>query len=435
MKFLMILLFSFGLFNFCSNSLYMVCFFMFFFMVVNINLFFNLWVSIYSIFSVDFYSFYLLLLSLWIIGIIMMIKMSNLSLMLMLFLLMVLVLSFSTFNLLMFYFLFEVSLLPIFLLIMFDGYTFERFESALYMFFFTMISSMPFLVIMLDLYNNLKTLMFFILELNIYKMWTMNFVFLMMVFFVKMPMYIVHIWLPKAHVEAPVYGSMILAGVLLKLGSYGMLRMIQLFYLNMENVMWYFISLGLVSGVILSMICLIQVDMKMLVAYSSVVHMSLLIASLSSMSKIGFIGSYLMMIGHGLCSSGLFYIVNISYSRVSSRLIYLNKGLINLNSSLSMWWFLLCVSNFSAPITLSLIGEVFMLMSLISLDLILIIFLMLMSFLSASYSLYLYSLTQHGSMNFMNFNFVSVKVKEYLVLFLHWFPLNMLTFSLNFFMI
>nr|QKK69319.1 NADH dehydrogenase subunit 4 [Rhynchium quinquecinctum] len=435
MKFLLFMVFSFGLMNFSFGNLYMICFLLMFFLILNVNLIFNFWVEIYSIFSIDFYSFYLILLSIWLIGIMLMIKMDKMMIILIMCLLVILFLSFSVFNFLLFYFLFEVSLIPIFLMIMFDGYTFERIEAVMYMFFFTLISSMPFLIILLDFYQFFNTLMFYMLEYLKFKMWKVSFIIMMLVFFVKLPLFIFHIWLPKAHVEAPVYGSMILAGVLLKLGGYGMLRMVQFFYLNLMEIMMYYISIGLISGVVLSFLCMIQIDMKMLVAYSSVVHMSMLVASLSTMSKIGFVGSYLMMIGHGLCSSGLFYLVNLSYKRIGSRLMFMNKGLMNLNSTLGMWWFLMCMGNFSAPISLSLLGEIFMLMSLVSLDLFLMIYLMIMCFLSVAYSLYLFSFTQHGNMNFMNFSFLSISVKEFIIIFIHWFPLNTLIFGMNLFMI
>nr|YP_009539807.1 NADH dehydrogenase subunit 4 [Orancistrocerus aterrimus]AYQ18927.1 NADH dehydrogenase subunit 4 [Orancistrocerus aterrimus] len=435
MKFYLMLIFSFGLMNFCSHNLFMICFFMLFMMFICVNLYYYLWMSLDSFFSFDYYSFYLMGLSLFIIGLMLLIQMEKLSMILLIFLLLFLMMSFSTFNLFMFYFMFESSLLPIFMLVIFDGYAFERFEASYYMFMYTAISSLPFLMIILMLSKDLNTMTYFMIEMYSIKMKSWIFMFLIFVFLVKMPMFMFHIWLPKVHVEAPVYGSMILAGVLLKLGSYGILRMGQMFFLNMNSFSVLMITLGLMGGVSVSLVCLVQIDMKILVAYSSVVHMSLLIASLSTLSKVGFIGSYLMMIGHGLCSSGLFFLVNINYERSGSRLMYLNKGSLSLSSTLSMWSFLLCIVNFSAPISLNLIGEIFMLMSLISVDFLTMIFMMIMCFLSAAYSLYLFSFSQHGQVNLMNFNFYEVNMKEYLILFLHWFPLNMLTFSLNMFMV
>nr|YP_009859734.1 NADH dehydrogenase subunit 4 [Allorhynchium sp. YN]QKK69215.1 NADH dehydrogenase subunit 4 [Allorhynchium sp. YN] len=435
MKFIMFIMFSIGLLNFCYMNLYMCCLLVMFFMLININLIFNLFNLVNMTFSIDFYSMYLIILSIFIISLMLMISMEKFSMFLILLLLLLLILSFSTMNFLMFYFMFEASLIPIFLLIVYNGYSFERYEAAMYMFFFTMISSLPFLMIIIYIMENFGTLMYLMLEILQIKLSSFIFLVMLMVFLVKMPMFFFHIWLPKAHVEAPVYGSMILAGVLLKLGSYGILRLAQFFPYSLMKLSSFIISVSLVGGVVMSLVCLVQVDMKMLVAYSSVVHMSMLIASLMTLSKIGFIGSYLMMIGHGLCSSGLFYIVNINYEYSGSRFLYLNKGTINLNSSLTMWWFLLCISNFSAPISLSLIGEILMLMSLVSLDYLNLFYLMMLCFISAAYSLYLFSYTQHGQMNQLYMKFFYVNVKEYMILFLHWFYLNMMTFCLNYFMI
>nr|YP_009859747.1 NADH dehydrogenase subunit 4 [Antodynerus aff. limbatus YN]QKK69241.1 NADH dehydrogenase subunit 4 [Antodynerus aff. limbatus XZ]QKK69254.1 NADH dehydrogenase subunit 4 [Antodynerus aff. limbatus YN] len=435
MKYYLFLIFSFGVLKFTFDNLYMIGILLMFLMILNCNMNFGMWMEIYSIFSYDFYSFYLIILSIFIISIVFLMKMEKLTKIYILVLLVILVMSFSTFNLLMFYFLFEISLLPIFMLILYNGYTFERFEASLYMFFFTMISSVPFLIILLNIMKCTGSLMFSVLEFTEVKLWAVSFLIMMMVFLVKMPAFFIHIWLPKAHVEAPVYGSMILAGILLKLGSYGILRMYQIFFLNAISLSNYLISFSLIGGLVMSFVCLVQTDMKMLVAYSSVVHMSLLIASMSTLSSIGFIGSYLMMIGHGLCSSGLFFIVNVSYSRMGSRLLYFNKGMVNLDPTLSMWWFLMCISNFSAPLTLSLIAEILMMSSLISFDKMLMLYMMMTCFLSSAYSLYFFSYSQHGESNFMSMKFGKVEVLEYLILFIHWFILNVLIFSLNLFMI
>jgi NADH-ubiquinone oxidoreductase chain 4 len=133
--------------------------------------------------------------------------------------------------------------------------------------------------------------------------------------------------LPKAHVEAPVYGSMILAGVLLKMGGYGLIRLIMIFFKLRIKYNYYIISLRIVGGMLIRLVCLVQVDIKILVAYSSVVHINLIVCSLLTIFKLGFIRSYIIIISHGLCSSGLFYIVDLYYKRTFSRLLFLNKGM------------------------------------------------------------------------------------------------------------
>jgi NADH-ubiquinone oxidoreductase chain 4 len=135
--------------------------------------------------------------------------------------------------------------------------------------------------------------------------------------------------LPKAHVEAPVSGSMILAGVLLKLGGYGLIRVFSI-VLNLSiklNVFW--IILSLTGGVLVSLICLRQIDLKALVAYSSVAHISLVIGGLIVLIRWGWGFSYTLIIAHGLCSSGLFFLVNLFYERLRRRSLLINKGMLS----------------------------------------------------------------------------------------------------------
>uniref|UniRef100_UPI0030FEA74C NADH dehydrogenase subunit 4 n=1 Tax=Vespula orbata TaxID=2684586 RepID=UPI0030FEA74C len=437
MKLMMSLIFSLGMlyFNKSKFSISLVLFFLSSFMLMSmIPYTSNLWVGGYTFFFYDYYSYYLVILSLWICGCMMMIRMSKFIEFGILVLLLSLVVCFFSLNLLMFYLMFEISLMPIFFMILYGGYSFERYEAIMYMLMYTVVSSMPFLWLMLLIFLHYESLMIMVLSFLILQLEWILFLLCLFGFMVKLPMFLFHIWLPKAHVEAPVYGSMILAGVLLKLGSYGMLRMIQLFFFNMKDYSYMIITLGIVGGVFMSLVCLIQVDMKMLVAYSSIVHMSLLVSGMMTMSKIGMIGGLMMMLAHGLCSSGLFYIVNINYECFGSRLIYMNKGSMNVYPSLSLFWFLLCSSNLSAPISLNLISEIFLLISLVSWSLVLIIFLVLLCFFSAAYSLYLFSASQHGALMTTQWEFKNISVLNYFMLIMHWVPLNFMFLSLEMFM-
>lgn len=185
-------------------------------------------------------------------------------------------------------------------------------------------------------------------------------------FFIKMPIYIFHVWLPKAHVEAPVYGSIVLAAVLLKLGIYGLIRLILIFIKICVLYGYIIFRVSIVGRVAVRVMCLIQVDMKRLVAYSSVVHINFLLLSILTLLKVGFLRSYIMIVGHGLCSSGLFYMVNIYYKKSLSRIVFLNKGIISLVPFYALWWFLFCSSNFSFPLSMNFIAELFIIGVIIS---------------------------------------------------------------------
>lgn len=152
---------------------------------------------------------------------------------------------------------------------------------------------------------------------------------------------------------------MVLAAVLLKLGRYGLLRFIEIFYLRSLKYRFIFVSVGIFGGIYISLVRLIQIDMKSLVAYSSVVHMNIIVCCLYTIIKLGFIRSYVLIISHGICSSGLFYIVNLYYERSLRRLIFFNKGILNIYPSLRLWWIIYCAINFSFPLSLNFIREVY----------------------------------------------------------------------------
>nr|WPN89773.1 NADH dehydrogenase subunit 4 [Sinoscolia sp. 1 GYN-2023a] len=391
------------------------------------------WSQISYYLGMDLLSLGLIILSFWICSlmflssetIFLMKNYVNLFIFMILILMMFLFLTFSSMNMLLFYLFFECSLIPVLFLIMGWGLQLDRIQASMYLLFYTLFASLPLLLSIIYIYLDKKTLDFMLIFENIFFLnYIYLYFFLILAFFVKMPMFLVHLWLPKAHVEAPVSGSMILAGVMLKLGGYGLLRMYVMIY-NLGifmNFIW--VSISLIGGLMISLICLFQIDLKSLIAYSSVAHMSILLCGLMTMFNWGLMGSFLMMISHGLCSSGMFCLVNIIYERIGSRSILINKGLINFMPSLSLWWFLLCSSNMAAPPSLNLLSEIMLINSMISWSWLILFLLTLLSFFSAFYSLYLYSFTQHGKLNFSLYSFSQGYVREFLLLILHWLPLN-----------
>nr|YP_009241027.1 NADH dehydrogenase subunit 4 [Shijimiaeoides divina]AMK46126.1 NADH dehydrogenase subunit 4 [Shijimiaeoides divina] len=443
MKFLMFLMFMIPLcFQMKIYWLVQMMLFLMFFFFMNITLNIYNFSNLSYMMGLDLLSFGLIMLSVWICCLMIMasenLYKNNLYisyfLLNVMFLLIMLYLTFSMKNLFKFYLFFEGSLIPTLLLIIGWGYQPERIQASMYLLFYTLFMSLPLLMSIFYLNNEINTLMIYMMKFYNFNYFLL-YLSMIMAFLVKMPMYFVHLWLPKAHVEAPISGSMILAGVMLKLGGYGMMRiMIILQKINMKfNFIWIIISL--IGGVYISMKCFCQYDIKSLIAYSSVAHMSLVISGIMTMNYWGYLGSYILMIGHGLCSSGMFCLSNINYERINSRSLFLNKGMMNFMPSMSLWWFLLSSSNMAAPPSMNLMGEMTLIISLISWSKFSMFMLMLISFLSAGYSLYLYSYTQHGKLNLSMMSFYMGLSREYLMMFLHWFPLNLLILKIDYFLL
>nr|YP_009501887.1 NADH dehydrogenase subunit 4 [Arytainilla spartiophila]AWU48852.1 NADH dehydrogenase subunit 4 [Arytainilla spartiophila] len=325
---------------------------------------------------------------------------------------------FYTESMIMFYFSFEMSVIPILLILFGWGYQPDRLEAGFYLILYTILFSLPLL------------LKIFLLNKFILYSGTLEYLMFTMAFLVKVPMVGLHFWLPRAHVEAPVFGSMILAGVMLKLGGYGLFKMSlvigDLIYKNSKSL----IVFSILGGMIFSGVCFVQSDLKLLIAYSSIVHMSLMLSGMMTMHELGLIGSIMIMIGHGFCSSGLFYVLGLTYNRSLTRSMLMNKGLISIIPICSFWWFLFCSSNLSFPPCLNLPGELFLFISIIVFNFKLSFILVVFSVLSSLYSIYLFSISQQ-SISSAYYSFKSFSLYESLVMMLHWIPLNMFILDLS----
>nr|CAH2594131.1 NADH dehydrogenase subunit 4 [Physella acuta] len=309
-----------------------------------------------------------------------------------------LVVTFSTKNMFYFYMFFEASLIPTLALIIGWGYQPERLQAGTYMMLYTVFASLPLLVMIMYFFNVHNTCDFQILEiLNKTPLEWYMVIFVLTAFLVKLPIYSTHLWLPKAHVEAPLAGSMILAGVLLKLGGYGLVKMGNTFTISSMNLVSVFIySLSIWGAVLSSLMCLRQVDVKAMVAYSSVGHMSVVVLGALYNNTSSVFAATVTMFAHAFSSSALFCLAYYSYEKISSRSTMYMKGYLTMFPILSLLWFIFTCINMAAPPTLNLIGEMLIVPMLSNLGVFFMVTMGLCIFLSACYNMFLYTAVNHG---------------------------------------
>lgn len=384
------------------NSSTMTTFFDYYVVVIKLEVF-NF---IYAL-SFDFISLWFLILS-FILFIVCILIVWNLKYKIKDFLIMLFFINFFLFNvfcvvdLFFFYVYFESLLIPMFFLIGVWGSRDRKISAAYQFFLYTLFGSIFMLISIFFVYSHYGTTdfrLFFYFSLT-FERQMLFWIFFFIAIAVKVPMFPVHIWLPEAHVEAPTAGSVILAGVLLKLGLFALFKFLfPLFPASSVIFTPVVFVLSLLGVIYASCSTLSQIDMKKMVAYSSVAHMNFAILGMFSFNFYGFIGGISLMLAHGFVSSGLFLSVGSLYDRYKTRLFLYYGGLIRLMPFFSFFFFLFILSNMGFPGSFNFIGEILIFFGLVFSNLFICLLAGSTMVFSAAYSLALYTHIVLGQLN------------------------------------
>ena len=348
---------------------------------------------------------------------------------------------FSVLDLLMFYIFFESVLIPMFLIIGLGGSGRRKVRSRYFFFFYTLVGSALMLLSIIFIYTNVGTFNYQILASIYYNETIQNILWVgfMVAFMSKIPMVPFHIWLPEAHVEAPTGGSVLLAGVLLKLGTYGILRfLIPIFPLGTLHYLPLIYSLTGISIIYTSGTAIRQTDLKRIIAYTSIAHMNLVVVSLFVLNLISVEGAIFQMLSHGIVSSALFFCIGFYYDRYNTRIVENFGGSVQFLPLLSFFFFIFTLANLAFPCTCNFVGEFVMLVGIFNENSFIAFLSSLGMILSGAYSLWVYNRICFGNIKLIyvkdvnRFEFIILAILAFFTILFGVFPIiltDYMTFS------
>ena len=328
---------------------------------------------------------------------------------------------FCILDLLLFYVFFEAVLIPMYLIVGVWGSRERKIRAAYFFFLYTLLGSVLMLISILYIYSQVGTTDYEVLLAFVFSPSEQKLIFLtfFLSFATKVPMVPVHLWLPEAHVEAPTAGSVILAGVLLKLGTYGLIRFC---FPLFPDACFYFTpfvySLAAVGVVYTSFTAIRQTDFKRIIAYTSVAHMNLVMVGLFSFNVIGLEGAILQSLSHGLVASALFLIIGVVYDRHHTRMVQYYGGLVHTMPVYIFIFLFFTMANIGLPGTSSFVGEFLILLGSFKTNIFITAITATSMIVGGCYSLWVFNRIAYGNLKTQYFtHYLDVNKREFLLFF------------------
>ena len=326
---------------------------------------------------------------------------------------------FCILDLLLFYIFFESVLIPMYLIVGVWGSRERKIRAAYFFFLYTLLGSVLMLLSILYIYYQVWTTDYEVLLTFIFSPLEQKIIWLafFMSFATKVPMVPVHLWLPEAHVEAPTAGSVILAGVLLKLGTYGFVRFS---FPLLPEACFYFTplvyALSAAGIVYASFTAIRQTDFKRIIAYTSVAHMNLVMVGLFSFNVISIEGALLQSLSHGFVASALFLIIGVVYDRHHTRMVKYYGGLVHTMPMYVIIFLFFTMSNIGLPGTGSFVGEFLILIGSFKTNVIITIISATGMIIGGCYSLFLFNRIAYGNLKTQYFEYyLDINKREFLI--------------------